>query len=1172
MKKENEVMFMFKKWKSVIAMFLMLPLLLSTVVNVSAVTSPLFSQDFSVDENLDAWSSTSNQWKIVESGDEKYLTHPGNCNTIISTGDASWTDYTYSADVVITGTLASPGLLFRYQNDNNFYMFLYTPTEGLLRLYKRVNGTFTVLKDVSKSLQLNKAYQFEVKVHGDEIICYVDNEMILTCTDSTFSTGKIGVRIVSGNASATAYIGNPTVSSDTSEPEDEQILFSETFDTLDTTVWGNGQGGDFFLKEVNGDNWLASRSDGIISAGDLTWTDYEVIANVQMTGSGDWNAPGLLFRYQDANNFYMFMYSNYSADKAARLYKRINGSFQLIAEKSYNLSKDTTIEYKVHVFGNTITCYINDKMVLQKTDAQFANGKIGFRSYVNNQPNTYAMIDDISVKKVAEAAEIPEELPDGATFYDTFTNGLTKWTAGVGSFEKEMADGENAVAKPAASAISTLYTGAETWNGYRLEATLSATSGEMGLITHYTDADNYYLATIDYADSTVMLYKGTSLLATKAWRLGEETRLAITVNGQKVSVWVDESKMIDYLDSTALTAGKIGLYAKDADGSFDNVGTFEMGVKDTLPGDYAYDQTPKALTQAPEIRNGIFYVAENGNDTWSGLLDRPNGDLTDGPFATLKKASQAVAAAKIETPNQDYTVMLRSGTYYLDETLELTSANGGSGNYRVTYSAYPGETPVVSGGREVTTQWSTAQDGIWKTTLPAEFDAVDIRQLFVEDQRATRSCEPDNGYWTIAAVDTANYSWIRPNGDIPEAWEGLTGVEMNSRGIWHYNRQSVASFDAATDTVVSNLYIGVQASGVKISANVSSWAGADWLYFENALMFVDTPGEWFYDETTRELYYYPENSADPNELDIVIPYLEMLIEATGTRENPVENLDIYGVSFCHTTWSMPADVERRGIQGGFWGNTRTDPVYAPPAAISYENVIGSRIQNCLFSMMGEGAIAFGAGANGNLIYGCEFDDVGANCIQVGYRNTYVGIGHPLEREWDDDMDSPRGNQIINNFIHDCCTVDQGSVGIWVGYANHTLIEHNTIKNMPYSGINVGWRWNAGITSSHHNKILWNYVDTVMMTVADGGGIYCVGEQYGNKVLYNYVNNSDGTGIYFDEKTNYTEAAYNHTTNIKLAGFNTNANLTENNYHDHYNSAPEDVSLFGCSEDYGVNLR
>ena len=36
-----------------------------------------------------------------------------------------------------------------------------------------------------------------------------------------------------------------------------------------------------------------------------------------------------------------------------------------------------------------------------------------------------------------------------------------------------------------------------------------------------------------------------------------------------------------------------------------------------------------------------FYVATNGNDTWTGTLAAPNGSNTDGPSATVTSASRA---------------------------------------------------------------------------------------------------------------------------------------------------------------------------------------------------------------------------------------------------------------------------------------------------------------------------------------------------------------------------------------------------------------------------------------------------------------------------------------------------------------------------------------------------
>lgn len=47
-------------------------------------------------------------------------------------------------------------------------------------------------------------------------------------------------------------------------------------------------------------------------------------------------------------------------------------------------------------------------------------------------------------------------------------------------------------------------------------------------------------------------------------------------------------------------------------------------------------------TKVPSlIKTGTFFVATNGNDTWSGRIPRANANRTDGPFATLHAACGA---------------------------------------------------------------------------------------------------------------------------------------------------------------------------------------------------------------------------------------------------------------------------------------------------------------------------------------------------------------------------------------------------------------------------------------------------------------------------------------------------------------------------------------------------
>jgi hypothetical protein len=73
---------------------------------------------------------------------------------------------------------------------------------------------------------------------------------------------------------------------------------------------------------------------------------------------------------------------------------------------------------------------------------------------------------------------------------------------------------------------------------------------------------------------------------------------------------------------------------------------------------------PAFLFCAASAFAGDWYVATDGNDAWSGKLAAPNAERSDGPFATLTKARDAVRA---DTGTR--TVHLREGLYALPQGL-----------------------------------------------------------------------------------------------------------------------------------------------------------------------------------------------------------------------------------------------------------------------------------------------------------------------------------------------------------------------------------------------------------------------------------------------------------------------------------------------------------------------
>ena len=132
-----------------------------------------------------------------------------------------------------------------------------------------------------------------------------------------------------------------------------------------------------------------------------------------------------------------------------------------------------------------------------------------------------------------------------------------------------------------------------------------------------------------------------------------------------------------------------------------------------------------------------FFVATDGNDSWSGTLPAPNSADRDGPFASIARAQVAVRKLIESHPNRPIVVMIRQGIYYLPlsptnpGTLNFTSSDSGTTQMPVTWENYPRETPTVSGAESIRTgtqqinrtglglTWTNPSGNLWQVRLPA---------------------------------------------------------------------------------------------------------------------------------------------------------------------------------------------------------------------------------------------------------------------------------------------------------------------------------------------------------------------------------------------------------------------------------------------------------------------
>ena len=113
-----------------------------------------------------------------------------------------------------------------------------------------------------------------------------------------------------------------------------------------------------------------------------------------------------------------------------------------------------------------------------------------------------------------------------------------------------------------------------------------------------------------------------------------------------------------------------------------------------------------------------IHVSPDGNDAWTGKLDHPNADRSEGPVATLTRARDIIRGWKSFAPlDQPVHVVLADGVYSLTQPFVLTPQDSGTKSCPISYERAPGASPVISGGRTIG-GFRPAADGIWQAEIP----------------------------------------------------------------------------------------------------------------------------------------------------------------------------------------------------------------------------------------------------------------------------------------------------------------------------------------------------------------------------------------------------------------------------------------------------------------------
>ena len=86
------------------------------------------------------------------------------------------------------------GLVWRYIDNNNYYIARYNPLETNFRFYRVVKGNRKELKSVESNIKAGEWFTITVEMKGNKIICSLNGNKLIETTDETFNNaGKFGL-------------------------------------------------------------------------------------------------------------------------------------------------------------------------------------------------------------------------------------------------------------------------------------------------------------------------------------------------------------------------------------------------------------------------------------------------------------------------------------------------------------------------------------------------------------------------------------------------------------------------------------------------------------------------------------------------------------------------------------------------------------------------------------------------------------------------------------------------------------------------------------------------------------------------------------------------------------------------------------------------------------------
>ncbi len=498
----------------------------------------------------------------------------------------------------------------------------------------------------------------------------------------------------------------------------------------------------------------------------------------------------------------------------------------------------------------------------------------------------------------------------------------------------------------------------------------------------------------------------------------------------------------------------------------------------------------------------------------------PDSSLTDA----VRKAREMRRTGKAAA----VTIQLAAGAYRLYEPLRLRPEDEGL--------TIAGKDAVISGGMPVG-GWRK-QGRLWVADVP-DFNGrpVDFRQLWVNGRKAVRARDVSDFEQMnrIRTYDKKNRVLWVPAKSLPERWRKWSNrSNQSNQSPYQYAELVLHEMWCVANLRIKDIRVEGDSAAVTFhdpeaklqfehpwpSPMTPDTKHPSPFYLTNAKDLLDEPGEWYHDIRSHQLYYMPRQGEDMKTAEVVVPVLETLVEVVGTAEHPVRNITFKGVSFEHTTWMRPSEQGHVPLQAGMYlveayklrpqtdrkNNHKLDNqgwLGRADAAVEVTFGEGVSFSGCRFRHLGGSGLDYVWGCRGGATTDCTFADIAMNGYVCG---SFSPEGLETHRPYQptDPREVCRGQRVEQCLFHDVTNEDWGCVAIAAGYVSEMTLEHNTIHDVSYTGISVGWGWNRDLVCMRDNKIHANLIYDYAKHMYDCAGIYTLGNQPGTVISENVV--------------------------------------------------------------------